>query len=91
MEEAAAGGLALGAAQASAELLEEEGGAVGGAEQEEGVHHRDVDALVEEVYREDHVDLACGEVGQGDAAFVVWGVGPDGDGCRRTRSGHLVR
>ncbi len=75
-----AGCLSLGAAQASAQLLEEEGWAVGGAEEEEGVHHRDVDAFVEEVDGEDHVDLACGEVGQGGAAFVVWGVGPDGDG-----------
>ncbi len=44
-----AGCLSLGAAQASAQLLEEEGWAVGGAEEEEGVHHRDVDAFVEEV------------------------------------------
>ena len=72
-----AGCLSLGAAQASAQLLEEEGWAVGGAEEEEGVHYRDVDAFVEEVHREDHVDHACGEVGQGGAAFVVWGVGPD--------------
>ena len=52
-----AGCLSLGAAQASAQLLEEEGWAVGGAEEEEGVQHRDVDAFVEEVdgEEEEHV------------------------------------
>ena len=51
-----AGCLSLGAAQASAQLLEEEGWAVGGAEEEEGVHHRDVDALVEEVDGEEELE-----------------------------------
>ena len=73
------GRLSLGSPQPSAQLLEEEGRAVSGAQEEEGVHHRNVDALVEEVHREDHVDLACGEVGQGRATFVVWGVGPHRD------------
>lgn len=53
-----AGGLSLGAAQASAQLLEEEGWAVGGAKEEEGVHHPDVDALVEEVDGEEELQNA---------------------------------
>ena len=60
-------------AQASAQLLEEEGWAVGGAEEEEGVHHRDVDALVEEAV----VDAVVGEGGE---VLLVDGV-PDSEFC----------
>jgi hypothetical protein len=40
-------GLVLGLSQASAELLKEQRGTFGRAKHEDGVDHRDVDALVE--------------------------------------------
>ena len=39
-------------------MLEEEGWAVRGAKEEEGVHHRDVDAFVEEVDGEEELQYA---------------------------------
>ena len=51
--------LAVGQAQAAAELLQEDGRALGGTQEEHGVDLGDVDALVEEVDREDAVDLAA--------------------------------
>ena len=50
-------GLALGAAQPAPQLLEEDRGALCGAEQQDGVHLRQVQAFVEEVDGEDAVDL----------------------------------
>ncbi len=47
--------------------MKEEGWAVGGAKEEEGVHHRDVDALVEEIDGEEELQdarqLVYGQVG----------------------------
>jgi hypothetical protein len=57
--------LAFALPQAAAELLEEEQRAVGGPEHEERVHGRHVDALVEQVDREHHVQPPGGQVAQG--------------------------
>lgn len=75
-----AGGLGGVAAEASAQLLEEQGRAVGRAEHQEGVDGGDVDALVEQVDGEHDVHASVGQVAQGLAAIVVGGVGPDGGG-----------
>ena len=50
--------------QASAKLLEEQRRAIGGAKQQQRVDGRDVDALVEEVDREERVDASGREVCQ---------------------------
>ena len=50
--------LAGGPAQAAAELLQEDGGALGGAQEQHGVDLGKVDALVEQVCREQHVEPA---------------------------------
>lgn len=51
-------GLAGRAAKAAAQLLQEDGGTLGGTQEEKGVHLGDVEAFVEEVDSEDGVDLA---------------------------------
>ena len=63
-----ADGLVRRHAQAAAELLQEQGGALGRSEHEDDVDRRDVDALVEQVDREDDLDAARGEVAQRTAA-----------------------
>ena len=55
---------AFGAAEASAELLQEDGGALGWAEHEHDVDGGDVDAFVEQVDGEQDLDLAVSEVGE---------------------------
>ena len=50
--------LAFGQPQAAAELLEKDGGAFGGPEEEDGIDLRYVDALVEQIDGEDNVDFA---------------------------------
>ena len=50
--------LADGSAQASAELLQEQGGALGRSQQQQRVDVRHVDALVEEIDGEQHRDVA---------------------------------
>src|SRR5262249_6553768 len=57
-------GLAVCSPQSAAELLEEQGSALGRAEQEECVDVRDVDALVEEVDGEHDTDPPGREVGE---------------------------
>ena len=72
--------LAVGQAEAAAELLEEDGGALGGAEEEHGVDLGDVDALVEDVDGEDDVDLAGAQAVEDGGAGVLVGVGGEGGG-----------
>jgi hypothetical protein len=69
--------LAVAAPQPTPELLEEQGRAVGGPEQEQAVHAGDVDALVEQVDGEDHLDFSAGQLGEGLAALLTGGIGPD--------------
>ena len=76
--------LARRAAQAPAELLEEQRGALGGAQHEHGVDGGHVDALVEQVDGEHDPDLAGGQVPQGGVALVAAGCRPrrPPTGCR---------
>ncbi len=67
------------ASQSSAELLEEQRGAVGRPQQEQRVHRGHVDAFVEEVDREHRAHPSIGEVSQPAAAFVGRCLGPDRD------------
>jgi len=60
--------LARRAAQAPAELLEEQRGALRGAQHEHGVDGGHVDALVEQVDREHRAHLALGQVTHGGVA-----------------------
>jgi hypothetical protein len=72
-------GLAGFAAQAAAELLEEEGRALGRTEEEDGVDAGNVDAFVEQILREHHVDRGGAEVPQRGVANGLGGLGIDGD------------
>ena len=71
--------LPRGTPQAASQLLEEEGRAVRGAQEEEGVDDGQVDALVEQVDREDDIHPACREIRQSGSALLVRAVGPDGN------------
>lgn len=51
-------GLAIGDPQSAAELLEKDGGALGGAQQQHCVDLGQVDPLVEEIHRTQDVDVA---------------------------------
>ena len=73
--------LAVGLAEAAAELLEEERGALGGTQHQDGVDRGDVDAFVEEVNGEEDGQAAVPEVAQGSVAFVVGCLAPDGGCC----------
>lgn len=70
--------LAIRAAQAAAELLDEQRRAVGRAQQQERVDARQVDALVEEVDGEQHLQAAVAEVAQRLLALRGGRVGPNG-------------
>ncbi len=63
--------LAFGAAQASTELLEEDGGALGRAQHEYDVDGGDVDALVEQVDGEQDLHTSVAEVVQCLASLIV--------------------
>ena len=78
--------LARRPAQSSAELLQEEHRAVGGAQQQQRVDHGDVDALVEQVDREHHLHPPVGQVAQRRLALVGGAVGPH----RHRGDPHLV-
>ena len=69
--------LAVVFAQASAELLQEDGGALGGAQHEDGVHCRHVDALVEQVDGEQDGELAVAQILQRVASFLAAGAAGD--------------
>ena len=73
--------LAFGAAQAAAELLEEDRGALGGAQHEHDVDGGDVDALVEQVDGEQHLHLAVSQIGERLASVGVGRLRRDGP-CR---------
>ena len=60
--------LARVAAQAAAELLQEQDLGLGGPEHHDGVDGRQVHALVEQVHREDHLQVAALQLLQGRAA-----------------------
>jgi hypothetical protein len=86
-------GLAGGAAQAPAQLLQEDGGALGGAQEQHGVDLGHVDALVEQVDREDGVDLSVTQVTKGGRPGLGIGAGVDGHGgyaCLVEHPGHVV-
>ena len=70
--------LARRLAQASPELLEEQGRALGRAQHQDGVDVRNVDALVEQVDGEHHPDPTGGQVPQRGLALGV-------EGCRPRR------
>ena len=65
-------------AEAAAELLEEEGGAVGGTEKEDRVDGRHVDPLVEQIDREDDVRAPVLQILERRGPFGIGRVGPDG-------------
>ena len=69
--------LAISLAQAAAELLKEEDGAFGGAEEEQGLDVGKIDAFVEEVHREEDVDLAATELRECLGAFFLRAVSPN--------------
>lgn len=70
--------LAVVVAKPPAELLQEQGAALGGAQHQQGVHARHVHALVEEIHREEHTDVAGGELSQCRVPLLARRVGPDG-------------
>ena len=63
-------------AQSSAELLQEQHRAVGGAQQQQRVDHGDIDALVEQVDREHRLHPTIGQVAQRRLALVGGAVTP---------------
>ncbi len=63
--------LAVGLAESSPELLKEDGGALGGAEHEDNIDGRDVDTLVEQIDREQHLHLAVTKVSQRLAPIIL--------------------
>src|SRR5687767_5710145 len=67
--------LALFVAQAATKLLEEDRGALGRTKEQDGVDGRQVHALVEEVAREQHVDLADPQLLESLGPFVVGCIG----------------
>jgi hypothetical protein len=66
--------LVLRLSESAAELLEEQGRALGGPEHEDGVDVGHVDALVEQVDREHDAHAAGGEVPQRAFAFAPAGL-----------------
>ncbi len=72
--------LVLVVAEAAAELLQEEGRALGGPEQQESVHERQVDALVVEIAGEEHVHFALAQPGCRTGPLLQGGVALHG-GC----------
>jgi hypothetical protein len=66
--------------ESAAELLKEQRRAVRRAEQQERVNVWEVDALVEEVDREEHVDLAAAQVVERSSPLIFRAVAPDGRG-----------
>jgi hypothetical protein len=62
-------GFALMEAQATAELLEEDGQALRGAQEEEGIHFRDIDALIEDIDYEEVVEFLSPETLEDDMAI----------------------
>ena len=73
-------GLAFGEPESAAELLEEEGWALGGAQEEHGVDLGDVDSLVEKVGGKDRGEAALSQVGDGSCALIGRGLSGDGLG-----------
>ena len=74
-------------------MLQEDGRALRGAEEEDGVDVREVHALVVEVGGEDDVDLAPGELPQGLPPYVRRGCSTErqgGNACLSERSCHVL-
>lgn len=61
--------------QAAAQLLEEDGRALGRSKEEDGVDLRNVHAPVEQVHREQDVDLPRAKLPEGVGAIVAGGIG----------------
>ena len=68
--------LAIALAQSSSQLLEEQRGTVGRAQQEERIDDGHVNAFIEQVDGEEHVDAACREVLERVLALGRGRVGP---------------
>jgi len=73
-------GFAMTIAQTTPELLQEQRWAVRWAQENEGVHFGQIDTLVEEVDREEHVDLSISQVAKGLLALGGRCVRPYGHG-----------
>ena len=67
--------------QASSELLYEHDGRFGFAQHDDLVERRNVDALVEDIHREDVLQLAIFELGDSRVALVVGGFSAYGEGA----------
>jgi hypothetical protein len=78
--------LADGAPEPAPKLLKEEGGTVGGTEEQERVDDGHVDALVEQIHGEHRVHAPCRKVGQRATTFVVGAARPY---CRCRNPGSL--
>ncbi len=72
--------LVLSSAKAATKLLQEDGRALGGSEEKDGVDCRNVDSFIEHVDSEDGVDVSSGQPGQGICAVM-------GSGSARDRQG----
>ena len=86
--------LPAGPSQAAAELLQEEGRALGRAQEQQGVDVRDVDTFVEQVDGEDDVDSPGVEIAQRRRSLVHRAVTPDRNGRYPDRAellGHEAR
>src|SRR5712671_1105738 len=65
--------------QPSPKLLQEKRRTICRAKQQQRVHRRYIDALIEEVDRKEHVDATGGEICKRSRPFLVWAVCPHGD------------
>lgn len=67
--------LSLHQAQTAAQLLEEDGRALGRSKEEDGVDLGNVHPLIEQVHREQDVDLPRAQLPEGVGAVVAGGIG----------------
>jgi len=70
--------LVLRPAEPAAKLLEEHRRRLGGTQEEDGVHVRQVDAFIEQVHREEDLQGAGLQSSQGSATLVLGGLAGDG-------------
>src|SRR5579859_8010387 len=74
-------GLSFRPPQSPTELLQKDGGRFSRTQKEHGVEFWDVHALVEQIDREDHIDVAIAEVAQSRYPLVGRRVAGDGNGA----------
>ncbi len=86
--------LPFGEAEPPPELLEKDRETLGGAEEEDGVHLRDINAFVVEVDNEDEMDLPCNQTPL-DSGTLFSGTSGMKAGSQNTgllkRCGHILR